>query len=327
MFTFGKEMKVQKIADIDLSQHPLYSLVSTVCSPSLVCGGLDYFLFRFTQNNLNPLRSLNPLSPQIPEIDKISGLQTSIYTLVEDPESETIWMGGGTGILQGLDLKTQKFKASYPLGNSPIFSIQFYRNQIWIGLGNGQIRILELDSSRNPVLNNEEINSISISEEALRVLAMGRNQESIAIGGKDSMIRIFDPSTFNLLHTLKGHSFPVFSITYSLDGKFLVSGSRDASLKIWDTENYSLYQTIPAHLFAINHILYHPFKPYFFTASMDKSIKVWGSDDFKLYKILDAEKVGGHISSVNRLAWIGKENPVLVSVSDDRRMILWDLEF
>jgi WD40 repeat protein len=60
---------------------------------------------------------------------------------------------------------------------------------------------------------------------------------------------------------------------------------------------------------------------------MDKSIKIWGSDDFQLYKILNAERNGGHNSSVNRMAWVGVDHPILVSVSDDRRMIFWDIEF
>ena len=38
------------------------------------------------------------------------------------------------------------------------------------------------------------------------------------------------------MHTLTGHSGPVFSIAFSLNGNRVVSGSDDTLVKIWDTE-------------------------------------------------------------------------------------------
>ena len=326
-------MNVQKIADLDLSKHPLYSLVRAEGSYSLYTGGMDSHLLRVDLNNLGSILRQNPLLDQDPEFQKISGLQTSIYTLLEDPLKEKIWLGGGSGILQNLDQKTQTFHYSLNLGKSPIYSLAYISENLWIGLGNGQIVLLkkeiiqELNMGLDPKLVKIPENSFAISKEALRVIALKPDQSQLAISGKDSQIRILNPDSLDVQFTLEGHSFPVFSLAYSIDGKYLLSGSRDASIKIWNAENYKLIHTIPAHLFAINHILYHPNRPYFLTASMDKSIKVWGSDDFKLYKILNAEKTGGHISSVNRLAWVGHSDPILVSISDDRRMIFWDFEF
>jgi WD40 repeat protein len=86
---------------------------------------------------------------------------------------------------------------------------------------------------------------------------------------------------------------------------------------------FELTKSIAAHMFAVNHIAFHPEKPYFATASMDKSIKIWGADDFKLYKIINREKgYASHQLSVNKLAWNGDN---LLSVSDDKRVIIWGL--
>ena len=38
------------------------------------------------------------------------------------------------------------------------------------------------------------------------------------------------------MHTLIGHSEPVYSLDFSPSGKRIVSGSDDNSVKIWDTE-------------------------------------------------------------------------------------------
>ena len=112
---------------------------------------------------------------------------------------------------------------------------------------------------------------------------------------------------------------------YTKDGRYILSGSRDAQVKIWDTTTFELVKSIPAHLFAVNHILSHPTRPYFATASMDKSIKIWGADDFKLYKIISREKgYASHLLPLNKLTWDGDQ---LISVSDDKRIIIWDITF
>jgi WD40 repeat protein len=114
-------------------------------------------------------------------------------------------------------------------------------------------------------------------------------------------------------------------VQYAPDGSYLVSGSRDAQIKIWDALTFELIKNIPAHMFAVNHIAFHPSLPYFATASMDKSIKIWGADDFKLYKIISREKgYPCHVLSINKLAWDGNH---LISVSDDKRIMIWDLQF
>ena len=37
--------------------------------------------------------------------------------------------------------------------------------------------------------------------------------------------------------TLRGHSDSVWSVSYSPDGKHIVSGSRDRTVKIWDAQS------------------------------------------------------------------------------------------
>ncbi|RYE35641.1 MAG: WD40 repeat domain-containing protein, partial [Sphingobacteriaceae bacterium] len=102
---------------------------------------------------------------------------------------------------------------------------------------------------------------------------------------------------------------------------------RDAQLKVWDCKTFELLKNIPAHLFAVNSIAFHPTEPYFATASMDKSIKIWGSDDFKLYKIISREKgLPVHRLSINKVAW-SLDGGKLVSVSDDKLVMVWDFKF
>ena len=69
-----------------------------------------------------------------------------------------------------------------------------------------------------------------------------------------------------------------------------------------------------------------PNELWFASASRDKSIKIWDPRNFKLLKVIDASKKGmnAHINSVNKLLWLSYNN-YLVSASDDRSIMVWEI--
>ncbi|RUT07541.1 hypothetical protein DSM106972_018010 [Dulcicalothrix desertica PCC 7102] len=59
--------------------------------------------------------------------------------------------------------------------------------------------------------------------------------KSIASGGLDGEIRLWNLETGQLLHTIGAHSKQVVSLAMSQDGKTLVSGSSDDTVKVWQS--------------------------------------------------------------------------------------------
>lgn len=162
-----------------------------------------------------------------------------------------------------------------------------------------------------------------ISERNLRAIAI--NNEEVAIGGSDNLVKILNISTFAVKQVLNAHTSSVFALAYHPSMKYLVSASRDASIKVWDCEaNYELREDIAAHLYAVNHIAFSHDGKLFATASMDRTIKIWDAYSFRLLKVIDEQRYGGHKSSVNRLLWMKYQN-LLVSCSDDRAISVWEI--
>ncbi len=56
----------------------------------------------------------------------------------------------------------------------------------------------------------------------------------VAAGSLDTVVRIWDVATGQLVERLKGHRDSVYSVAFTPDGKALVSGSLDKTLKYWD---------------------------------------------------------------------------------------------
>jgi WD40 repeat protein len=60
-------------------------------------------------------------------------------------------------------------------------------------------------------------------------------------------ITILDALTGSQTAVLSGHTESINSLTYSLDGTYLVSGSRDNTIKLWDVQTGGIIKTLCGH--------------------------------------------------------------------------------
>jgi len=90
-------------------------------------------------------------------------------------------------------------------------------------MGGGPPKVLTINDPDS--LNNDAgVTSVAISPD-------GR---WVAAGSLDTVVRIWDVSTGQLVERLRGHRDSVYSVAFTPDGKGLVSGSLDKTLKYWD---------------------------------------------------------------------------------------------
>jgi WD40 repeat protein len=300
-------MTAEKIAELTGHGNPIFTLELSQKPGILFTGGNDKGLVEWNLKDFSFIKVMFPVN-------------SSIYA-IHCPVGYPILIAGlRSGEVLVFDFIRQKLIKSLAYHRKPIFDIKSVgkKNELLVASEDGTVSIWNLASL-------EMVHSIKVSADTVRSIAISPNEKQVAFGCRDNSIKIYDLDDYTLLKALHGHTMSVFTLAYSPDGSYLVSGARDAQVKIWDSITYQPIKNIPAHLFAVNHILFHPSLPYFATASMDKSIKIWGSNDFKLYKIISREKgYASHPLSVNKLAWNGNQ---LISVSDDKKAIVWDIKF
>ena len=63
-------------------------------------------------------------------------------------------------------------------------------------------------------------------------LAFTPDGKTIASGGRDDLIRLWDAATCELKTTLAGHTGNVMSLTFAPDGHTLASGSLDGTARL-----------------------------------------------------------------------------------------------
>ena len=94
------------------------------------------------------------------------------------------------------------------------------------------------------------------TEGFINTIALSKDEQYLAVGGMFDRdggknagdIRIYHYPTGKLTHLLKSHKNTVVGLSYSSDGRYLISGSTDRTAKIWDVQNnFQLVDTITFH--------------------------------------------------------------------------------
>src|SRR5262249_15324918 len=68
----------------------------------------------------------------------------------------------------------------------------------------------------------------------LRTLTFARDGKTLAGGGNDKVIQLWEVATGKERAILPGHTHPVWAVAFSPDGRLLASGDMNGVVKIWN---------------------------------------------------------------------------------------------
>ena len=301
------KIEIKKITEYRGHNSSIYSLIAFKKPSTFLSAGGDGWIVEWNSSN--------------PDQGKLlSKTDTNIFSIYHLEDLNILLAGNMYGGLHWIDLTTSiNFK-----------SVQFHQKGIFVFYRLDQNRLLALGGdgvlSVWDIVQSRCLESIQLSNQALRCITKHPNKNLLAIGSSDSNIYLLNSENLELVKVIKNaHQNSVFSMSYSPDGSYLLSGGRDAFLRVWETEKeYNEIPTEAAHLQTINDISFHPKGQIFATASRDKTIKIWDYKNFALKKVIDTVRYGSHLKSVNKLLWLDDQQ--LLSCSDDRCIMSWDIQ-
>lgn len=111
--------------------------------------------------------------------------------------------------------------------------------------------------------------------------------------------------------TLVGHSGPVFSVSISLDDKFIISGSQDCTIRRWSVQTRSCLVVYHSHQYPVWDVKFAPLGYYFASCSNDRTACVWNMKVHSPIRIL-----AGHISDVECIEFHPNMHYVATGSSD-----------
>lgn len=121
-------------------------------------------------------------------------------------------------------------------------------------------------------------------------------------------------------YKLSGHSFGVFSVAFSPDGKFLGTGSGDNTAKVWSLATGYAVFTFKGHTDVVTAVAFSPDGKRFASSSKDNTVKIW---DLRSGKQMHT--FAGHSGIVTSIAF-SPDGKKLASASEDKSVKMWSLE-
>ncbi len=151
----------------------------------------------------------------------------------------------------------------------------------------------------SPGLAAEMVPQTIITGHTVAAIAWSPDGCSLASGGLDKTIKIWDAASGRKLHTLTGHTDFVDKLAWSPDGRRLASGSWDKTIKIWDAASWRELRTITYTAHTDGDIEALAWSPdgRSLACCGDKTIKIW---DAASWQVLHTITVSGHARA---LAW------------------------
>ena len=175
----------------------------------------------------------------------------------------------------------------------------------------------------NRRIHSERLSLLGHRGEVYRAI-FSPNGGSLASGGQDGMIKIWDPTNGRELATLAGHRSCVNDLAYSLDGQSLVSVSCDHTIKVWNAGTHELLATLEQHPDEVRCVAFSPDGTRFATGGKGKPVIVWDSATLQVVKTIEATA-----NDVDSIAW--RDNRTLLLPREGyteatRQGMLWDIE-
>jgi len=148
--------------------------------------------------------------------------------------------------------------------------------------------------------------------DAVQSMALSPNGKTIASGGDNGKVRLWDVETRKVILKWTGHTEVVYALCWSADGKRVASGSWDGTARVWDVKRGKNVLTIRTEYHWVWAVIYSP----------DSSKLATGGDEEDAVKIWDA-KTGEHLKTLNHhdydmvrsLAWTPDGKKLVISGS------------
>lgn len=180
------------------------------------------------------------------------------------------------------------------------------------------------NSEKPPESNQLLIDTLSGHTDRVRTLAISSDGLTLASGGNDRTIKIWDLAPNNqrstyLKSTLTEHIGAIYALAFLPNQNILISGSSDWTIKIWDLNTNQVIKTLEGHQGSIRALAVSADGHTLVSGSTDGTVKVWDLRTRRLKHTLI-----GHTGLVRTVA-ISPDGQIIASGSWDNTIKLWAL--
>lgn len=133
--------------------------------------------------------------------------------------------------------------------------------------------------------------SFDIHTNTITTVAFSPDGKTLASGGLDRKIILWDVAASKPVRTLLGHNSYIYSVVYTPDGKFLISASGDRTIRFWNTTTGEQTRNFEGHEASIMTLAISPNGKTLASGDAYGTIKLWDVETGKETKSISGKRM------------------------------------
>ena len=184
--------------------------------------------------------------------------------------------------------------------------------------------VTNMPPSSNELPNIVDLNckfvhiSTNKSKHAIHAIKWTPDARRVLVSSFSGEFTIWNGLNFSFESIMQAHDFPISSLQYSHNGKWLISGDQSGCIKYWQPNFNNVNILNKSHENSVNELSFSPNDFKFVSGSDDQTLKIWDFSSAKEENILK-----GHHWDVKSCDWHSSLG-LIVSGSKDNLVKLWD---
>ena len=155
----------------------------------------------------------------------------------------------------------------------------------------------------------DDINAVNFSPDGKHIV--------IGTAYGTAFVGVYDTDTGQEVNRMEGHTYPITSVSYSHDGKYIVSASKDKTVKLWNASTGELIHTFIGHTDNIVSASFSPDDRYVISASWDGTARIWDVESG-----MEVYRMDGHEQGVC-YATFSNDGRQIITASNEDVIKIW----
>ena len=270
------------------------------------------------------------------ELRTLPGYSNYFESLSFSPDGKTLASGSYDRTITLWDVESGKELGTLSGHSTAVGSVAFSPGGkiIASGRSDNTIKLWDIESGRAlgtlSGRSSTELYSPVSARPSKRLLFSSNGKMLASYGDYDVNIELWDVERRKQLREFKGHSYYVSSVSFSPDGRILISssaavyGDQNREIKLWDIESGKELRTLMIPLseneYGTTLVLFSPDGKILAFGNWDRTIKLWDVVNWKELRTLSWD-----LGSVVSLSF-SPDGKTLASGSSNNTIKLWDVE-